>query len=97
MTEDGGSNDSGVIFKVNRDGTGYTNLYEFGSSGDDGQDPLGSLLLLNDRLYGMTQLGGVSNVGVVFMYSEIPEPSFFVICPLLIAIYYLLQKGVSYV
>jgi hypothetical protein len=68
--------DGGVIFKINTDGTEYTNLHSFAGGTSDGSRPFGSLLNYEDGFYGMTFAGGVSNFGVVFMYSEIPEPYF---------------------
>ena len=64
MTYSGGASYDGVIFRINTDGTGYTNLHEF--VGDDGKWPRGSLTLDGATFYGMTQYGGVSNVGVIF-------------------------------
>jgi len=59
ITEYGGSNNFGTVFKVNTDGTGLTNLYSFGG-GRDGSYPLGGLALSGNRLYGTTYYGGSS-------------------------------------
>ena len=66
MTQDGGSFNDGVIFKINTNGSDYTNLYDFTSSSDDGQNPYGSLIISGDSLAGMTQDGGSFNDGVIF-------------------------------
>jgi len=66
MTEDGGDNDKGVVFKVNTDGSGYGLLHEFAGGVDDGRRPCGSLILSGSTLYGMTNGGGVFDRGVVF-------------------------------
>jgi uncharacterized repeat protein (TIGR03803 family) len=49
----GGTNscDCGTIFRINTNGSGYTNLYSFGSN--FGSNPQGSLVLNNSTLYGV--------------------------------------------
>jgi uncharacterized repeat protein (TIGR03803 family) len=76
MTSIGGAANHGVVFRVNSDGTGYTNLYSFAGYPSDGAAPWGSLTLSGSTLYGMTEYGGTNNDGVVFALSIIPpEPS----------------------
>ena len=73
MTWQGGASGNGVIFRIQADGSGYTNLHEFAGGTDDGQEPRGSLTLSTDgtTLYGTTEWGGVSNVGVIFqIYTD---------------------------
>jgi uncharacterized repeat protein (TIGR03803 family) len=65
ITVYGGSNNFGAIFKVNTDGTGFTNLYSFGG-GSDGGYPFGGLVLSGETLYGTTEYGGAWSNGVVF-------------------------------
>ena len=72
-TELGGTNGEasdlgdGTVFKVNPDGSGYTVLYNFGDSTNDGVNPFGALLQGEDgALYGTTQSGGTNGVGTVF-------------------------------
>ncbi|HMQ67692.1 MAG TPA: T9SS type A sorting domain-containing protein [Ignavibacteria bacterium] len=65
MTELGGSNGVGTIFKIITDGTGYLKLFDF-QSVLSGSVPLGSLYLDGGYLYGMTSLGGTNNEGVIF-------------------------------
>jgi uncharacterized repeat protein (TIGR03803 family) len=69
MTSAGGSSGGGVAFQINIDGSGYTNLHSFGSGGNDGSLPSGSLTLDGTNLYGMTQLGGSSGGGVAFQIN----------------------------
>ena len=71
MTAFGGGNDSGTLFKMNTDGTGYTILYNFGSFSGDGDRPYGSLILSGSTLYGMTEKGGSYGEfnGTVFSYT----------------------------
>jgi uncharacterized repeat protein (TIGR03803 family) len=65
-TQLGGSGGSGVVFKVQPDGTGYTVLWNF-SGGIDGANPNAGLLLSGNTLYGTTYNGGNSGgYGVIF-------------------------------
>lgn len=66
MTYSGGANSSGVIFKIETNGTGFGILHEFAGGAGDGASPYGSLLLNNSTLYGMTSGGGAGSVGTVF-------------------------------
>jgi uncharacterized repeat protein (TIGR03803 family) len=76
MTRLGGISDSGVIFKIKPDGTGFSKIHEFGSA-FDGRYPFGGLLLDSGTfLYGMTELGGVNSRGTIFkigVYTDIEE------------------------
>ncbi len=74
-TTAGGVHGSGVIFKVNPDGTGFTNLYNFGPraynsslalTNADGYGPEGALIISGNTLYGTTEYGGPDNAGTVF-------------------------------
>jgi uncharacterized repeat protein (TIGR03803 family) len=58
-SEGGGSNGagSGTVFKINTDGTGFTNLYNF-TNMNDGDYPVADLLLSGNVLYGTTTGGG---------------------------------------
>jgi uncharacterized repeat protein (TIGR03803 family) len=62
----GGSFGAGTVFKVNIDGTGFTNLHSFYNVPDDGAYPRASLALLGNTLYGTTFGGGSSGNGTVF-------------------------------
>ena len=66
MTQYGGANNYGMVFKMNIDGSGFTGLHSFAGGAGDGESPQGSLTLANGWLYGMTPYGGASNYGVVF-------------------------------
>jgi uncharacterized repeat protein (TIGR03803 family) len=57
---------AGVLFRINTDGTGYTNLHNFGSDNVDGSCPEDSLVLVGTTLYGMTYQGGYGVGGVIF-------------------------------
>jgi len=70
----GGSSGFGTIFKVNIDGTGFTNLYAFTPSSGaaylpingDGAYPYGTLILSGNLFFGTAQQGGSSGYGTVF-------------------------------
>ncbi len=66
MTYRGGDSDTGTLFKIQTDGSGFTLLREFIGGPDDGAQPFGSLLLSGLTLYGMTENGGGSNSGTIF-------------------------------
>lgn len=68
----GGSNYNGVIFRVNADGTDFTNLYEFSAvslpteTNVDGAIPFATLALSGNTLYGMCVGGGFYDKGTIF-------------------------------
>lgn len=68
MTRYGGSAGpgQGVIFSMNLDGSGYTNLHEFAGGTADGAQPNGSLTFDGSVLYGTTRNGGSFGTGTVF-------------------------------
>jgi uncharacterized repeat protein (TIGR03803 family) len=72
----GGSSGNGTLFKLNIDGTGFTNLYSFtagfGLSGtnSDGANPVAELVLSSDILYGTARGGGSWGSGTVFSISS---------------------------
>jgi uncharacterized repeat protein (TIGR03803 family) len=66
VTATGGADGGGVVFRLSRDGTGFTVLHEF-SGADDGNFPAAALV--KDRagnLYGTTAAGGSAGQGVLF-------------------------------
>jgi uncharacterized repeat protein (TIGR03803 family) len=66
MATYGGTNNSGVVFKITPDGT-ETVLYSFQGGAKDGEFPSGDLIQASDgNFYGMTPSGGANGVGVVF-------------------------------
>jgi len=61
----GGNSGKGTVFKVNTDGTGFTNLHSLTAS-TDGATPYAGLILSGNTLYGTTSAGGTSSNGTVF-------------------------------
>ncbi|MFT7036908.1 MAG: putative repeat protein (TIGR03803 family), partial [Cyclobacteriaceae bacterium] len=65
MTNRGGANDKGLVFRIYTDGTEYTSLKEFDEN--TGKWPLGHLIQASDnKLYGMTSIGGSLGNGTIF-------------------------------
>lgn len=70
MTSGGGPGGaSGVIFRVNPDGTGFEILHGFMSFEGDGGQPLGDVTVSGSRLFGWTYANGTYNGGVFFSYQ----------------------------
>jgi uncharacterized repeat protein (TIGR03803 family) len=72
----GGSAGNGTVFRVNTDGTGFTNLHSFTYSSTgfpatngDGYYPQAGLVLSGNALYGTAVYGGVYGRGSVFKVS----------------------------
>ena len=66
MTEFGGANDAGVIYKFSHGSIGLSKVLDFDGAAR-GANPTGDLLLASDnRLYGMTSNGGANGNGVIF-------------------------------
>jgi uncharacterized repeat protein (TIGR03803 family) len=55
VTWSGGTSGSGVAFKINTDGSGFTTLHSF--AGSDGGNPRAGMILSNDTLYGVAEGG----------------------------------------
>ena len=68
----GGSSGNGTVFKVNTNGTGFTNLHTFTATlypdrtNSDGAQPSAALILSGNTLYGTAYRGGNSGNGTVF-------------------------------
>lgn len=71
----GGSFNNGVVFAINTDGTGFTNLYDFSpfsfgsNTNSDGANPSAGLILSVNTLYGTASEGGSYGFGTVFAIS----------------------------
>jgi len=72
----GGSSGNGTVFKVNTDGTGFTNLHSFSRrdnlayTNDDGAFPSTGLVSNGDTLFGTTLAGGTSAGGTLFSINS---------------------------
>jgi uncharacterized repeat protein (TIGR03803 family) len=66
----GGILGHGTVFRLNTDGTGFTNLYNFSAfsnyTNSDGANPHAGLILSGNTLYGTARNGGSFNNGTVF-------------------------------
>jgi uncharacterized repeat protein (TIGR03803 family) len=65
----GGSAGSGTVFKLNTDGSGFANLHTFTAgfyTNSDGNNPIGSLVLSGNTLYGEASGGGAYGSGTLF-------------------------------
>ena len=67
-TSGGGSANTGTVFSINLDGSGFTNLHLF--TGPDGAIPAGSLVAGGDMIYGTTSQGGAGGEGTVFALNQ---------------------------
>ena len=67
VTYAGGSANYGTVYKIQRDGTGFTLLHSFLNGPADGASPRGRLIQATDGvLYGTTSNGGANLAGTVF-------------------------------
>lgn len=67
----GGTEDGGVVFVMNRDGSDYAILHAFTVSTNDGLSPWGKVIEGNDGiLYGATRAGGANDAGTVFRLNK---------------------------
>jgi len=60
----GGSSNFGTLFRLDTDGTGFTNLVNF--TGSNGKNPYAGLALAGGSLYGTTAGGGSGSFGTAF-------------------------------
>jgi uncharacterized repeat protein (TIGR03803 family) len=71
----GGNHNAGIIFMINKDGTGYNIIFNFGSITASGTLAAGGVIEGTDHLlYGVTGSGGGSgNLGVIYRVDKIGE------------------------
>jgi uncharacterized repeat protein (TIGR03803 family) len=80
MTETGGVNDEGTIFRLKTDGSVFEKLHDFDEP--DGRYPMSSLSTDGTYLYGTTRVGGVSGYGTVFkLCPQVTNTQTLTICP----------------
>jgi uncharacterized repeat protein (TIGR03803 family) len=70
-TQTGGTKGFGTVFQVNTDGTNYDRIYDF-QNGPDGQKPIDDVILVDNMLFGMTEVGGQCGNGAIF--ALVPPP-----------------------
>jgi len=69
MTYAGGANSAGVLFEYDPASNIYSKKIDFDGT-TKGSNPMGSLIQASDgKIYGMTTLGGINNLGVIFQYD----------------------------
>ena len=69
MTYNGGTNSFGVIFDWNPSTNVYTKRYDMDTTSAGGSNPYGSLIFNAGLFYGLTQTGGVNNLGTIFSWN----------------------------
>jgi uncharacterized repeat protein (TIGR03803 family) len=63
----GGAYSQGTLFALSTNGSGFTNLHNFGNPGTtDGQEPNCALIQLGNKLFGTLSQGGVTDSGGIF-------------------------------
>src|SRR6516164_9702910 len=67
-TRNGGTNALGSVFRMNKDGSGYTILHSFSSL--EGAQPAAGLLEASDGVLNGTSTGGDQNTGAVFKLNK---------------------------
>jgi len=65
MTNEGGENGAGTLFRIGTDGSDFTVLRSFVEQAD-GAGPHGDVLVYNNALYGMNNYGGAESYGTIF-------------------------------
>lgn len=61
----GGGTANGTLFRINADGTGYSQLHAF-TGGSDGYSPSNQLTAIGSTLYGTCRDGGAGGAGTIF-------------------------------
>jgi uncharacterized repeat protein (TIGR03803 family) len=76
-TAQGGGSSAGMVFGINTNGTGFTNLHDFtplnNGTNLDGAGPHGGMILSAHTLFGTATQGGSAGIGTVFSFS-LPPP-----------------------
>ena len=65
-TSGGAPNTAGTIFRINADGSGFTELYSFNYPTDGGAPESGLIQGTDGKLYGTTSGGGTNDAGTIF-------------------------------
>jgi len=67
----GGSKGNGTVFRINTDGTSYDRIWEF-QPAPDAAKPIDNVILVDNTLFGMTEVGGQCGNGAIF--ALMPPP-----------------------
>jgi uncharacterized repeat protein (TIGR03803 family) len=70
FTARGGSNDCGVFFRLNRDGSDYAFMHRFIGGRTDGATPYRTPIVDSNAFYGTTFAGGLRSKGVIFRINK---------------------------
>jgi uncharacterized repeat protein (TIGR03803 family) len=70
FTARGGSNDCGVFFSLNKDGSDYAFVHRFIGGRTDGATPYRTPIVDSNAFYGTTFAGGIRNKSVIFRLSK---------------------------
>ncbi len=77
----GGSFSVGTLYRLAKDGSGFTSLYHFGVPGE-GRLPVAGLAVGGDSVFGTTFAGGEANLGTLFQFIAPPPAPTIVAHPL---------------
>jgi uncharacterized repeat protein (TIGR03803 family) len=77
----GGSFSVGTLYRLAKDGSGFTTLYHFGIPGE-GRVPVAGLAVDGTSLFGTTFAGGEANLGTIFQFIAPPPAPTIVAHPL---------------
>jgi uncharacterized repeat protein (TIGR03803 family) len=69
MTNKGGANNYGVIFEIDPSTTTYIKKLDFAGASNGSYPPASLMQASNEKLYGMTPMGGANGLGVLFEYD----------------------------
>ena len=64
VTQSGGLNGKGVLFRIHPDGTGFTKLFDFDNV--TGGSSQGGIININDTIFGMNTEGGSNDKGTIY-------------------------------
>jgi uncharacterized repeat protein (TIGR03803 family) len=70
VTSQGGANNLGTVFSLTKSINGWSFQVLHSFSGNDGENPYGTLLNLSGELIGTTSVGGPGGGGTLFQLSE---------------------------
>ena len=69
-TYSGGASNQGTIFRIGEDGSGFAVLHDFSGGLGGGANPMSTLTLVGDEIYGTTTGGGTNKAGVIFKINR---------------------------